>query len=145
MQIFTRLRKWVPRLTGRRALAISVLVGLLVFLYLRFLQPDETAWPPFLEAVTRLEMGEGRAEVGGAFRRITLLYPYSQYAKDAGELAELLQAMAGEDAAWQEPPDPTALDLSSRLAYHVHHLRDVNCYQHSFPGMCSVLQPCGDL
>jgi hypothetical protein len=131
----------LPRLTPRGALVLGVALGLLVFLYLRFLQPPQAGWPAFSRAVVALEAGDDRAAVAAAFRRVALYYPFSGYARDARELGELLEQMTAEDSAWREPPDPSSLSETDRIAYFVYHLRDVNCYQHTQPGRCRVLSP----
>lgn len=70
-------------------------------------------------------------------------FPESDYAEDSRELAGLLRRMVEEDRAWKEPAEPLELGPEERIRYLIHHLRDLDCYQRSQPGMCDVLSGCG--
>jgi hypothetical protein len=61
--------------------------------------------------------------------------------RGASEIADLLEAMAAEDAKWKEPDDMSKLAVADKIAYNIYHLRNVRCSQVSQPGMCRLLVP----
>jgi hypothetical protein len=52
-----------------------------------------------------------------------------------------LESLIAEDKAWKEPSKEefASLDVKQKVAYWLHHLRDLNVTQTSSPGMCMVL------
>jgi hypothetical protein len=104
---------------------------------------EKLAWEAFSASVKGLQDVGDRPQAAEAFERMAQGFPQSQYAKDAKEIAGLLHKMVEEDIHWKEPRDPTALPVEQKIAYYIYHLRDVNAYQISQPGMCSVLSDFG--
>jgi hypothetical protein len=52
-----------------------------------------------------------------------------------------LEGLIAEDKAWKEPTKEefARFDVKQKVAYWLHHLRDLNVTQSSSPGMCMVL------
>jgi len=105
------------------------------------LQGDERkAWTLFSAGVEALQDKGDRNRAAELFGQVAAEYPESRYAADSKELATFLRQMVEEDKRWTEPIDPKALAVEEKIAYYRYHLRDLNCYQLSQPGMCYVLQ-----
>jgi len=104
---------------------------------------EKEAWRVFFSGVTSLEDKGERDHAAKLFRKVAEKYPQSQYAQDSKELAGLLDEMVKEDAEWKEPKAIEQLNLEDQIRYWIYHLRDVNCYQISQPGMCYLLQESG--
>lgn len=103
----------------------------------------DAGWNDFLAAVTCLQDEADRAKAARMFREVVRAYPRSDHAIGAEEIAGFLERMIDEDKAWKEPGDPTTLPLKDKLDYNLYHLRNVNCYQFSQPGICDVLADSG--
>ncbi len=100
---------------------------------------EKGAWAVFFAGVTALQKDGDRKHAAELFKEVGDKYPKSRYAKDSIELGVLLGKMLEEDERWAEVPRPDALPFDQRVAYFLYHLRDVECYQYSDPGMCVML------
>jgi hypothetical protein len=104
---------------------------------------EKKAWTKFIAGVKSLQDDGNRKWAAKLFEQVAREFPESRYAADSRELAGLLRQMVEEDRRWTEPRAPGTLPLERRIAYYTYHLRDVNCYQVSQPGMCYVLMEFG--
>jgi len=109
----------------------------------RLEDPEEEAWKTFHAAVTCLQDKGDRESAGKLFQEVVERFPDSPYAQDSKELGAFLERMVKEDAAWEEPENIATLSLPEKIDYNIHHLRNVNCYQWSQPGMCYLLRSYG--
>jgi hypothetical protein len=105
---------------------------------------EKKAWEAFFAGVNCLQDKGDRMQAAVFFEQVAKEFPESRYAEDSKELGGLLRQMVNEDKEWKEPPNPVALPTDRKVAYYIYHLRDVNCYQGSWPGMCSVLTDFGE-
>ncbi len=96
---------------------------------------EAEAWEMFSTAVNSLQEKGDRKAAAKLFKKISRKFPDSDYSGDSKELKILLEEMAKEDAAWKEPDDIDKLTLKEKIAYNIYHLRDLNFYQSSQPGM----------
>ena len=101
---------------------------------------EKKAWNLFSDGVVTLQDNGNRNRAAELFGQVAAGFSQSRYAADSKELASFLRQMVEEDKRWIEPSDPKALPIEEKIAYYTYHLRDVNCYQFSQPGMCYVLQ-----
>jgi hypothetical protein len=101
---------------------------------------DKEAWTLFSAGVETLQGIGDRNRAAESFGQVVAKFPKSHYAADSKELAASLREMVEEDKHWTEPKDPKTLPVEDKIAYFTYHLRDLNCYQISQPGMCYVLQ-----
>ncbi|MFK5922631.1 MAG: hypothetical protein QM496_10660 [Verrucomicrobiota bacterium] len=104
---------------------------------------EKKVWKTFNAGVTSLQDKGDRKYAAKLFRKVSVKFSESHYAKESKELAELLENMAREDSEWRESKDVKNLSLEKQIDHWIYHLRNVNCYQHSQPGMCYLLQDFG--
>ena len=100
---------------------------------------DDKAGQDFRAAATFLQANGDRERAAAMFAELAEEYPQAPSGRRARELAGLLAQMAREDRDWREPQDLAALSEQERIAYYVHHLRNVTSSQFSHPGASSVL------
>ena len=134
------------RFSIRTLIAVTALVaiGIVAWQYVNRPPPPTSAWEAFLLGVTTLQETGDRKLAARQFDAVEALFPNSEYKTDSLELAQQLRILMAEDRAWREPSDPQQLPLLQQIKYHIHHLRDVNCYQLSLPGRCHVLTDFGN-
>jgi|GEM_PF-3372450 len=78
----------------------------------------------FAVAARLLESGAERAVVAVRLREVAAQFPQADIVDLCLELAEQLDRMAQEDAAWKEPPAPAALAGEAWTEWLLFHLRD---------------------
>lgn len=105
--------------------------------------PASADWRTYLLGVHVLQDVGDRDRARSLFAAVAHAFPESEHAVTAKEHADVLAAMVKEDKVWIQPKDPQALPKTERLAYLVHHLRDINHYQYMQPGGCALLGPWG--
>ncbi|MFI4860033.1 MAG: M56 family metallopeptidase [Phycisphaerales bacterium JB063] len=102
-------------------------------------------------AMDALYNGEDRREAARRFRltigwfeerikrRHDLAAPYRAAEAEALRMADMLEAMAEEDDAWEEPEDLDALAQDELIDYYIYHLRDVVGQPVMTPGKVNVM------
>jgi hypothetical protein len=100
---------------------------------------EKKAWETFFAGVKSLQDEGDRNRAAELFERVANEFPRSRFAEESKELGGLLRQMLEEERHWIEPAEPQSLPLEQKIAYYAFHLRDVNCYQMSQPGMCYLL------
>jgi hypothetical protein len=101
---------------------------------------EKKAWALFSAGVETLQDTGDRNRADELFGQVAAEFPQSRYAEDSKELSASLRQLVEEEKHWTEPSDPKALRVEDKIAYYTYHLRDLNCYQFSQPGMCYVLR-----
>lgn len=101
--------------------------------------PTAKAWNLFESALNELQDKGNRKESARLFRKVATEFSNTYYADQSKELADLLDTMVAEDAAYKPPRDITSLERDQQIELHIHNLRDVVAYQFSQPGYCHVL------
>ncbi len=92
-------------------------------------------------AATALRDGADRASAAAKFRGIVARFPDADAAPRALEVADSLDAEVKEDAVWKEPATPPAPGDPNRVAWLVHHLRDVRGFERHSISYTTVLPP----
>lgn len=101
--------------------------------------PTAKAWNLFESALDLLQDKGNRKESARLFRKIATDFSNTYYADQSKELADLLDKMVAEDAAFTAPKDVASLELNEQIDFHIHNLRNVVAYQVTQPGYCYVL------
>ena len=81
-----------------------------------------------------------RADLLAAWEKVASI-PQQEREKEAKAMAAHYRSLIAEDKAWRQPADldVTALAVEQKVAYWMHHLRDLNVVQMSQPGFCHVV------
>jgi hypothetical protein len=67
--------------------------------------------------------------------------PHHRFREDAKAMAGYYESLIAEDKAWKEPDEKALakMTVQEKVDYWMYHLRDLDLYQRSDPGMCYVV------